>query len=308
MLDLLTVQNKKGSDMTNRDRVAFVVVPPGYASAEEFANDCGYELFAPAINPPVQDAELATIAELAEHSPSSTNMIAGWKLASIAQELLSRRAQLAEVAAWMREENRSEQNKPPVYEFAVGSDSPPGGGWVSLQRINISGATGITSEQHEANARLRSISTDLLASVKELREAAAAMMRVIANHVELISEMGAECQRAGIKDGFGKRAQEAIAEAESADWLEQQKRYFYRMCIGPSAPKSHAEVHSSELRDALWDLLNDCINFDGGKLTPVFMKRASDVLAKARALGTDGAKPGTERSGTPTPPAALVQS
>ena len=32
------------------------------------------------------------------------------------------------------------------------------------------------------------------------------------------------------------------------------------------------------LRNALNDLLNDCINFDGGKLTDIYMKQASDIL------------------------------
>lgn len=33
-----------------------------------------------------------------------------------------------------------------------------------------------------------------------------------------------------------------------------------------------------KLRSALWGLLNDCINFDGGRLTPAFMERASYIL------------------------------
>lgn len=36
--------------MITRDRVAFIVVPSGYISAREFAHDCGYELFVPAID------------------------------------------------------------------------------------------------------------------------------------------------------------------------------------------------------------------------------------------------------------------
>lgn len=39
---------------------------------------------------------------------------------------------------------------------------------------------------------------------------------------------------------------------------------------------------ASELYDALNDLLNDCINFDGGKLTEAFLVKASRTLAKAR--------------------------
>ena len=33
-----------------------------------------------------------------------------------------------------------------------------------------------------------------------------------------------------------------------------------------------------ELKRSLNDLLNDCINFDGGKLTDCIMKQASDTL------------------------------
>jgi hypothetical protein len=33
-------------------------------------------------------------------------------------------------------------------------------------------------------------------------------------------------------------------------------------------------------RNALNDLLNDCINFDDGTLTPVFMENASNVLKR----------------------------
>ncbi len=35
---------------------------------------------------------------------------------------------------------------------------------------------------------------------------------------------------------------------------------------------------AARLRDALNDLLNDCINFDGGKLTDCIMEQASKVL------------------------------
>ena len=38
--------------------------------------------------------------------------------------------------------------------------------------------------------------------------------------------------------------------------------------------------HAEELYYSLWFLLNDCINFDGGKLTDSIMARASRVLDK----------------------------
>ena len=36
-----------------------------------------------------------------------------------------------------------------------------------------------------------------------------------------------------------------------------------------------------DLEKGLNDLLNDCINFDGGKLTDSIMKRASDLLKES---------------------------
>jgi len=53
------------------------------------------------------------------------------------------------------------------------------------------------------------------------------------------------------------------------------------------APKNndhdkHLITAAPELYEALNDLLNDCINFDGGKLTDIFMVKASRALAKAR--------------------------
>ena len=45
---------------------------------------------------------------------------------------------------------------------------------------------------------------------------------------------------------------------------------------------AHLIAAAPELYEALNDLLNDCINFDGGKLTDIFMVKASRALAKAR--------------------------
>lgn len=44
---------------------------------------------------------------------------------------------------------------------------------------------------------------------------------------------------------------------------------------------SAALARIEELERALNDLLNDCINFDGGKLTDLIMKQASDVLSNS---------------------------
>lgn len=66
--------------MTSRDRVAFVVVPPGYASAEEFAYDCGYELFVPPIAPGATGitSEQHEARAEATASPSTTKMVETW--------------------------------------------------------------------------------------------------------------------------------------------------------------------------------------------------------------------------------------
>ena len=40
------------------------------------------------------------------------------------------------------------------------------------------------------------------------------------------------------------------------------------------------EAENARLRRALSDLLNDCINFDGGKLSDCKMKQAAEVLGE----------------------------
>lgn len=42
-----------------------------------------------------------------------------------------------------------------------------------------------------------------------------------------------------------------------------------------------------ELLEALDDLLNDCINFDGGKLTDHFLIKATHAIAKAKGIPDD---------------------
>ena len=51
-----------------------------------------------------------------------------------------------------------------------------------------------------------------------------------------------------------------------------------------------ASMRIRNLEARLNDLLNDCINFDGGKLTDVFMENASKALKSADEKGpaTDG--------------------
>ena len=67
----------------------------------------------------------------------------------------------------------------------------------------------------EANARLIATAPDLLAALKDMRDALAAMMRVVAMHEGAIAEeFGQEIDRLGIRRGFGVRAQDAIARAE----------------------------------------------------------------------------------------------
>lgn len=67
---------------------------------------------------------------------------------------------------------------------------------------------------HDQIKRLKRDNVALLASLKEMRDAAAAMMRVIAVSTRSIDEMEREFLRVGIKDGFGSRAQNAIGQAE----------------------------------------------------------------------------------------------
>lgn len=70
-------------------------------------------------------------------------------------------------------------------------------------------------DQKEADARMIAATPELLASCKELREAAAAMMRVLFD-AGLEDQLVLELLSAGVKDGFGKRAGDVIAKAESA--------------------------------------------------------------------------------------------
>lgn len=67
------------------------------------------------------------------------------------------------------------------------------------------------------DARLISAAPDLLASCKELLGAMYTLMRATDGeaHSTIQEWWAAECERQGIQSGFGKRAMNAIAKAES---------------------------------------------------------------------------------------------
>lgn len=78
------------------------------------------------------------------------------------------------------------------------------------------------AEGHNDNplgtAHLIAAAPDLYEALKDMREAVAAMLRVIAMHPGTIAEeFGEEIQRAGVAVGFGTRAQHAIAKAEGRE-------------------------------------------------------------------------------------------
>jgi hypothetical protein len=66
----------------------------------------------------------------------------------------------------------------------------------------------------QLNEEKKHLASKLLRVAKELREACAACFRVICDH-GAIDAVEAELKRIGIKDGFGKRAQDTIAEVEN---------------------------------------------------------------------------------------------
>lgn len=66
----------------------------------------------------------------------------------------------------------------------------------------------------KANSDLIAAAPDLLNALKQMREACAAAMRVIVAVDGATERFADELERAGIPDGFGKRAGDAIAKAE----------------------------------------------------------------------------------------------
>ena len=74
---------------------------------------------------------------------------------------------------------------------------------------------------HKENAALIAAAPDLYESCKEMREVCAALFRVIAN-LELPAKATAigllenELKAIGIVNGFGERAQKAVAKADGA--------------------------------------------------------------------------------------------
>lgn len=70
-------------------------------------------------------------------------------------------------------------------------------------------------EAEPEHAPLIAKAPDLLASVKELRDALAGAMRVIADN-DLVDDFMDEIAQAGVKNGVGVRADALIAEIEGA--------------------------------------------------------------------------------------------
>lgn len=62
--------------------------------------------------------------------------------------------------------------------------------------------------------RLKEINAELLASLKEMREAMAAAFRVFEYHGSAWEDFEFERKRIKIKDSFGKRADDLITKAE----------------------------------------------------------------------------------------------
>jgi hypothetical protein len=62
----------------------------------------------------------------------------------------------------------------------------------------------------------------------------------------------------------------------------QGKQYSSGMLSRGGNPELHIMTQAAdridELENALFDLLNDCINFNGGKLTDCIMEHASKIL------------------------------
>jgi hypothetical protein len=62
-----------------------------------------------------------------------------------------------------------------------------------------------------------------------------------------------------------------MKDKDLCEWLRANSSGTYRL-------SAEAATRIEMLKNALNDLLNDCINFDGGKLTDCKMQQARDTL------------------------------
>lgn len=78
---------------------------------------------------------------------------------------------------------------------------------------------------------------------------------------------------------IGKRAADRITELErELDTTMRLLDYASDKGVELGQQRDALQVDNERLRCALWDQLNDCINFDGGKLTDVIMETSTKVL------------------------------
>lgn len=69
-------------------------------------------------------------------------------------------------------------------------------------------------------------------------------------------------------------------EEKCVEILTTALQSFEDVIVGVKIREAALIVQNNELEKALRDLLNDCINFDGGKLSDCMMKQATKALAK----------------------------